>query len=394
MMRMQKANPGGTLAPDEVVGRDELVEQLWRRLERQSLYITAERRMGKSSVVRDKMGSTIPAGWTFLYLDVSNAVTPLEFVEVLLGASRQSLSAATVGKFNFLQIASKLAGLQITAPLGFKLPDTLKVQWKTLLTELLQDLENLGGVVVLAFDELPLMLDAIQRREGAAVVMEILDTLRAVRQMNSPLRMIYTGSLGIHHILSVLREQGYQNEPINDMYTVNLEPLTEAHATELVLRLLYGESVSCDNYDAIALHIAQETDRIPFYIQHVVAELGVAGAIATQERVNDYLHESLNDGLDRWNLVYYDERIDTHYLLAHRQIARATLDMLATQPPKTVDEITEGIDPARIERDRETVLRVLRLLGSDHYTTVEEGRYRFRSAFIQRVWRSRRGLGE
>ena len=43
------------------------------------------------------------------------------------------------------------------------------------------------------------MLDAIKRREGdiagEALIMELLDTLRAARQEHE-LRMIYTGSLG------------------------------------------------------------------------------------------------------------------------------------------------------------------------------------------------------
>ncbi len=36
-MRGQQANPGGVLAPDEVVGRDSLTAKLWKILERRSL---------------------------------------------------------------------------------------------------------------------------------------------------------------------------------------------------------------------------------------------------------------------------------------------------------------------------------------------------------------------
>ena len=65
-MEKQQANPGGILAPEEVVGRDKLVAQLWQILERRSLYITAERRMGKTCVVRDKMGKATPDGWQLI----------------------------------------------------------------------------------------------------------------------------------------------------------------------------------------------------------------------------------------------------------------------------------------------------------------------------------------
>lgn len=393
-MRTQQANPGGILAPDEVVGRDELAARLWRILERRSLYITAERRMGKTSLVRDKMGKAPPEGWKLIYLDVSKAVSPLQFVEALLKASREHLETTKKVKFVFFEMANKLSGTDIKAGVGIKLPDNLGMHWKTLLETLVRDLVNLEPRVVLAFDELPLMLDTIKRREGEALTMELLDTLRAIRQEND-LRMIYTGSLGLHHVLTVLRDQGYQNDPTNDLTLIDLPPLAPEDAAELARRLLDGEGIACESLEEIAAHLAQITDGIAYYIQHIVAELGWQAIPGTVETVEKCLKARLNDPLDPWKLNYYDERIETHYPNAYCPIARAVLDQLAIGTPKTLQELTEGIDPVRIARDTETVLRVLRLLGLDHYTTTdEENKYRFRRPFILRVWRSRRGSGE
>jgi hypothetical protein len=47
-----RTNPGGGLAPEDVVGRDALIADLWDKLERHSVMMTAERRMGKTSVLR------------------------------------------------------------------------------------------------------------------------------------------------------------------------------------------------------------------------------------------------------------------------------------------------------------------------------------------------------
>ncbi|MEZ5602385.1 MAG: hypothetical protein R3F36_16280 [Candidatus Competibacteraceae bacterium] len=41
--------------------------------------------------------------------------------------------------------------------------------------------------------------------------MDLLDTLRGLRQTHANLRMIYTGSIGLHHIVTALREEGYVN---------------------------------------------------------------------------------------------------------------------------------------------------------------------------------------
>jgi hypothetical protein len=47
-----KANPGGQVAPSEVVGRDSLILDFWDILERQSFVLSAERRMGKTCILR------------------------------------------------------------------------------------------------------------------------------------------------------------------------------------------------------------------------------------------------------------------------------------------------------------------------------------------------------
>ncbi len=46
-----RTNPGGQIDPAQIIGRDELIKRLWEILSRQSLVLTAERRMGKTSVV-------------------------------------------------------------------------------------------------------------------------------------------------------------------------------------------------------------------------------------------------------------------------------------------------------------------------------------------------------
>ena len=397
-MKNQQANPGGILAPEEVIGRDKLVARLWKTLERRSLYITAERRMGKTTIVRDKMGKSGSAGWKLIYLDVSKATSPLEFIEALLQASREHLDAGKKAKFVFYELASKLSNLSITSGVGIKLPDNLGPQWKTLLETLLRDLADIKDTrIVLAFDELPLMLDAIKRREkdvaGEARVMELLDTLRAIRQERD-LRMIYTGSLGLHHVLTILREQGYQNAPTNDMALIDLKPISREDAAELARRLLHGENVACENVDEVAVHLATATDGIAFYIQHIAAEMGIQEEPGTIAAVDKCLKARLTDLLDPWQLDYYDARIDTHYPVAYRPLARAVLDQLAMGQPKTLADITDGIDPVKMERDIETMRKVLSLLGQDHYITLEDSKYGFRSPFILRVWRQRRGNGE
>lgn len=47
-----KANPGGQIGLKEVVGRDEVIEQIWDTLEQQSIIMNAERLIGKTTIIK------------------------------------------------------------------------------------------------------------------------------------------------------------------------------------------------------------------------------------------------------------------------------------------------------------------------------------------------------
>ena len=53
-----KANPGGAISPENVIGRDRLIERLWATLKHQSLVLVAERRMGKPALSKDGGAAT------------------------------------------------------------------------------------------------------------------------------------------------------------------------------------------------------------------------------------------------------------------------------------------------------------------------------------------------
>lgn len=51
-VRQIPTNPGGTLPPEHVLGRDELIAQYWQKLETQSIALLAPRRFGKTSITK------------------------------------------------------------------------------------------------------------------------------------------------------------------------------------------------------------------------------------------------------------------------------------------------------------------------------------------------------
>ncbi len=52
-----KANPGGILQAEAVIGRDAEIADMWAKLEKRSVILTAERRVGKTCLMRKMVTS-------------------------------------------------------------------------------------------------------------------------------------------------------------------------------------------------------------------------------------------------------------------------------------------------------------------------------------------------
>src|SRR5688572_12378691 len=135
------------------------------------------------------------------------------------------------------------------------------------------------------------MLDNIRKRQGEATAMEVLDVLRFVRQTYPKVRMVMTGSIGLHHVLATLKTAGYANAPINDMAAVDVPALTPEKGAELARLLLEGEKVSCDEIAATSRELTRAVDNFPYYIHHLVRQLKFSGRKANQEIIAQMVEE-------------------------------------------------------------------------------------------------------
>ncbi|MEH6874562.1 MAG: hypothetical protein V7849_09220 [Candidatus Competibacter sp.] len=283
------------------------------------------------------------------------------------------------------------------------MPTIAAPHWKALLERILGDLaQHSDRQVILCWDELPWMLQKMTARpEGETVVMDLLDTLRGLRQTHANLRMIYTGSIGLHHVVTALREEGYVNSPVNDMRTVEVPPLDDGHAEALAKALIQGEGLTSSAPDETAAIIAKRVDAIPFYIHHVVAAMADRGQAATPEIAETIVAEALANAQD-WDLEHFWSRLGAYYG-ERAEVVRALLDQLAETEPLILDELHErlkinlsrlGASAQRmVEGDREALRTLLKLMQRDHYLRQDlDGGYRFRFGLIRRWWRLDQGL--
>jgi hypothetical protein len=390
-----RANPGGEIAPAEVFGRDRLIQSLWRVLEQQSLVLSAERRMGKTCVVK-KMTKESKENYLTVYRDLEGVRSPIEFVEIIFQDVERHLSSIKRLATGTRKLAMELGGTEIAGMIKF--PEVDAPHWKKLLMTMAEDLvkqlENQKLTVVFFWDEMPLMLYNIKNRQGEDAAMEVLDALRSLRQMFPQLRMVFTGSIGLHNVLTGLKRVGYANDPTNDMKTQDVPPLALADAEDLAYRLLAGEGIVTIDGKATAKAIAKSVDGIPYFIHHIIDQLVMQSSDASAEKVEEIVNSYLIDPHDPWHLRYYRERIDVYYPNEQKTLALAILDILAiTQQPLLFEDLFNQLHTHIDNADKEQTRSVLTLLECDHYIIRKlEGVLCFRFPLIQRSWRLHRGL--
>jgi hypothetical protein len=345
--------------------------------------------MGKTSVIK-KMTAQPLSQILVKFRDLEDLRTPLEFVEAVLHDVQQDLSGKERAMVGVRSLLEQLSGAEIK---GFKLPKSIEQHWKTILTKTIEDLmTQQDGMVVFFWDEMPMMLDNINRDLGETVTMEILTTLRSLRQTHSNLRMVFTGSIGLHHVVTQLKKVSAAGATTNDMHQEEVTPLDLNNAILLAQELLTGAKI---NVKDLARSIAESVDFIPYYIHHIVDELQQLNSPITQQSVSDIILDNLYNPSNRWDMAHYRERIDTYYESPIVPFALGILDELAvTANPLPLQNLLQLLQVQNNLQnlDREILLKVLSLLQRDHYIGQKNaGAYAFRFPLIQQYWRLSRG---
>jgi len=389
-----KSNPGGQIDLNAVIGREKLIEDLWQALEQQSLVITAERRIGKTTVIK-KMRHNPAPGWVPVYQDLERYHSAEEFAMSVYKEIHQFLSQKGKAARRAKEFLTAMGGTEVGGLL--KLPKRDGAHWKDVLTRAVEDLisesDASGGKLLFLWDEMPFMLANIRDREGEQTAMEILDLLRALRQTHSALRMVITGSIGLHHVLSSLKEKNYGNSPLNDMIAIDVPPLSENDAIQLASLLIDGESILSHDKQLAAGAIAREADCFPFYIHHIVRALKIQTLDATPDDIAKVVASQMVDANDPWELLHYRERIPIYYRDDQKTVF-LLLDQLAQGAGTcSVNELLDLLKSSSKFDDRERLLRLLSLMERDHYLQrAQDGQYRFRFPLIRRWWTINRGL--
>jgi hypothetical protein len=404
------------VAAENVVGRDKLIDQIWQKLQKNSqnsLRLTAERRIGKTTVMT-KMAAEPRLGFEVLFMDLEGIDSPDRFTELLLNRVKPLLSTTEKAKAWLNKLKEAIGGTEIGGV--FRIPDTNKMGWQATLEKTLEGLceYQADKTIVLLLDELPYMLQkiaSIKASEGQkTLALTLLDTLRSIRQQRKNLRMIYAGSIGLHHVVTDLKQAKLASEPLNDMPIVDIHALSHPDAMQLAARLLGEEKVKCANPVAVQQRLVLHTDCVPFYIEAVCSRLGELEGNITPANVDETVRQQLSSDHDPWEMEHFRSRLKIYYsgivkepsadpLIAGRdipndEIARAVLDHLSViDEPQSIEQVWSTIKTQYAITDRNHIVGMLKSLSQDHYLISDtEKRYSFRFPMIQGWWKMVQGL--
>jgi hypothetical protein len=381
---------------------------MWKTLAKESVVFTAERRIGKTTVMK-KMEAEPVEGTIVLFSDLEKVDTPVRFIETLLTDLKKHLTRrAKFGQW-FRSFVDSIGGTEVGGII--KIPQRDKKDWQSILEKALSSAcrNQADSRLVFLWDEVPYMLQKIsvlERESGSNdnSALAILDCLRAMRNENSNLRMLFTGSVGLHHVLSELRGDQFASQPANDMAKIDIGPLTPDHASQLARDLFAKEDIECNSQDAVVEQLVQLTDRVPFYIHRVVSKLAMLEGAITPAAVESEIKKCLTDPSDPWEMEHFRERLRIYYrgsiqdanrvAVATATVAKILLNNIAVAAePQSIDGCNADLKSKLPIENRDVVIVLLNSLAKDHYLVRnEDGRYAFRFPLVRRWWVMAEGL--
>ena len=387
-----KINPGGRLDTKDVVGRDDEISRYWQVLDRQGLVLSAERRIGKTHIVL-KMRDECRNGYLPFYQDLEGVHSITDLIHSIYGAIQSSSNSTRKLKPKFAKLSSllpnKFAGVEMPTP---------QQTWPVLLSGAFNELFRIANdqVVLLLWDEFPLMLYNLQRREGSDLTIQLLDFLRSLRVTHaSRLRFLFTGSIGLHLVLRSLREAGNTNDPVNDMLSLTVPPIARHDAQKLSSDLLEEIRPPPAEISEMAAKITAEVGGFPYYIHHVVDQLYQMQHAPSLNDVATAIDSILYSPHDPANLRYYETRLSSFYSQVEQTRALMVLDTLAgTSSAISVPELLNLCRHRSPFEESQQIRETLTTLVEDHYIepkrTSTELAYDFRWPLVKKWWKETR----
>ena len=406
-MKLKKAG-ANWVEGDRFYDREVELEALRERVEDGThTLLTAQRRMGKTSLVRELLRRLDNEGeFATVFIDLEAANAPQDAVAEIAARSTSVRSAWHRIRSGFANALSGVVDRVDTlsvAELQVKLRAGIDAgNWQQKGDEIFQALAENDLPVVLALDELPILVNRLLKGQDYRITPErrqAADTLlawlrRSAQDHRGRISMILSGSVGLE---PVLRQAGLSAHA-NIFAPFDLKPWDEETASNCLAAL--AKSYSLDLPPDVRRDMCHRLRcNVPHHVQqffdglheHLRRARRRAASLGDVERA--YAEEMLGPR-GQINLDHYESRLKMVLGTGLYRIALELLTEAAVQggtlPGTAVDRYRERF-PVEADADSAPVESVLNVLEHDGYLARQDRGYRFVSGLLEDWWHARYG---
>ena len=391
-----KSSTGRWVGGDDFFDRETELQTLKRLAESHNhVLLTGQRRMGKTSVVRELGRQLEEKGWTFLFTDVEGATCPEDVVASIAQAAHPVRPIARRFADSMGRLLTDNVEEVSALDFRFKIRGNLNAgTWRRYGEQLLGDCSAHGKPVLLAIDELPIFLKRMLSRDGDLHrVEEFLSWLRGALQElgdDAPV-VIVSGSVGLQPLV---RRLGISDR-INYLYPYRLGPWDRPTCVRCF------ENLAKENGMQLEAGIAQAVYErlgigIPHHVQSFFARLSdflaIQGrSLAMVADVENVYRTELLGPSGQSDLAHYESRLrdafdEDSYSVAMKILAEAAIQRKFTAAARR----NLAAACATIMDDApERLAEAMEVLEHDGYLEEEEFGHRFSSRLLRDWWAAR-----
>ena len=381
---------GRWVSGDDFFDRKRELQILETRVrDRNHVLLTGQRRMGKTSIIRELGRRLEIEGWIFLFADVEGAASPEDAIAEIareVHGVRHIASRFAIGmKRLFSESVEEISAFDF----GVKIRAGLNVgNWRHHGEQMFCACAEHDRPVLLVIDELPIFLKRmLQQDDNARRVDEFLSWLRGVLQIlgdRAPV-LIVSGSIGLEPLV---RRIGIPDR-INHFNPYRLGPWDLETSVKCFNRLAESYAFTVKYGVAEAVYNALGIG-IPHHVQSFFARLRDFATMHGRDRVtvNDVDHVYRNELLGpsgQSDLVHYETRLkegleDESYPIAMEILAEAAVQEVFTSDARhSLDRMY-----SRLVNDAPVrIADVLEILEHDGYLKLDNDGYRFESHMLK-----------
>ena len=376
---------GGAVSPNDIVGRNEEIDLFWSILEKQGIALFAERRFGKSSILR-KMEADGKKGFIPIYKPIEGISSPVNVAAVLLDRVKE-MDLIDEGVSDKLENIYNKATEVVEEIKGIKLKK-LEYSWQKQLYNLFKKLteKHKNKKVVIMLDEFSIFLDKLKNDE-ASIVIGFFRNITFEEEFKN-IRFVYCGSIGIDLVLDKIKEDGHNiGDPLNHMYKHELQPFTDDSAKYFGKCLNLGCNLNMP--DELIEQICEKSNNIPYFIDIVFDKISKA-KVATQETIEDAFQEILDDTKGKESIKHFYDRIEDFY--SNYKISVYVLNFISKSAiAVTETEIANSVLSNTTETDRIEINEEIERLKNDGYLfrVMKDGErvYDFKYSLLKSWWK-------